>query len=88
MSKTSLKKFETNIPELEHVVGVDAELGYFLLVGGEGDEVEGDKIHVALMRQEPFLGRLRVRHRLLRCERLLWTISKLVGFETEVVLKL
>ena len=78
---------KTNIPKLEHVVSINSELGDFLLVGRECDEVQRDKVHVAFVREEPVFRRLRVCHRFLRCERLLGTISKLVGVKTEFVSK-
>ena len=56
------------VPEAEHVVGVDAELGDTLGVGGDGDEVLGDRLLGAQLRQRPLPRGLGVGHRLQRGE--------------------
>ncbi len=59
------------LPEAEHVVGVDPELAHLLGVGGDGDEVLGDRALVGAERvQRPFARRAGVGHRLERGERL------------------
>ncbi|GKT93537.1 hypothetical protein Ct61P_11387 [Colletotrichum tofieldiae] len=46
--------------EAEHVLGVDAELGDLLLVGGQGDKVLGDIALAVRLLEEPRLGRVGV----------------------------
>ena len=53
------------VPELEHVVGVDAELGHGLAVGREGGEVLGNVGLVTGMTEEPVAGGQGVGHGLL-----------------------
>ncbi|GMR55918.1 hypothetical protein PMAYCL1PPCAC_26113, partial [Pristionchus mayeri] len=57
------------IPELEHVGGVDAELGGLGDVGGEGDEVLRHVGGRGSLGEEPLLGCLCIRDRLLSRER-------------------
>ncbi len=56
------------IPELEHVLGVNAKLCHRGCVGGHRGEVPGDGSLIVRRGQEPSAGRLRVSHRFLRGE--------------------
>src|SRR6185295_6525276 len=53
------------VPELEHVGGVDAELGHLRRVGGHRHEVARDRLRVAERPQRPVARRVRVGQRLL-----------------------
>ena len=56
------------VPEGEHVGGVDAELPYFLRIGGERHEVFRDGFLITQFLKEPGFGALGVGHRLQRGE--------------------